>query len=36
MFFYPYTGITPAMVLKMVGVGSQYAVATFDAKGDYF
>ena len=27
------TGITPAMVLKMVGVGSQYAAATTDSAG---
>ncbi len=33
-FFHFYaTGITPAMTKKMVGVGSQYAVAFVDAKG---
>jgi hypothetical protein len=32
-FHYYATGITPAMVAKMVGIGSQYAVATTDAKG---
>jgi hypothetical protein len=33
MMHYYATGITPAMVAKRVGVGSQYAVATTDAKG---
>jgi len=35
MFFYQVTVNTPAMVEKMVGAGSQYAVATVDDKGDY-
>jgi hypothetical protein len=34
-FFYGYTLNTPAMVLKMVGVGSQYAVAAADKDGEY-
>jgi hypothetical protein len=34
-FHYPYTGITPAMALKMVGVGSQYGIATVDAEENY-
>ena len=34
-FFYGYTLNTPAMVLKMVGVGSQYAVAAADKNGNY-
>ena len=34
-FFYFATGITPAMARKMVGVGSQYAIAFRDAKGRY-
>ena len=34
-FFYGYTLNTPAMVLKMVGAGSQYAVAATDEKGQY-
>jgi len=34
MFYYA-TGITPAMAAKMVGVGSQYAIAFRDAKGHY-
>jgi hypothetical protein len=32
MMHYYATGITPAMVAKRVGVGSQYAIATTDAK----
>ena len=35
LFHYGYTAITPAMTVKMVGVGSQYAVACLDANGDY-
>jgi hypothetical protein len=35
MFFYAYTGVTPAMVLKMVGVGSQYAMAALDSENNY-
>jgi len=35
MHFYA-TGITPAMTMKMVGVGSQYAVAYLDAEGQAF
>jgi len=35
MFHYTYTAITPAMTVKMVGVGSQYAVACLDADGNY-
>ncbi|MCP4467903.1 MAG: DUF1254 domain-containing protein [Halieaceae bacterium] len=34
-FFYGYTLNTPAMVLKMVGAGSQYAVAATDKEGNY-
>ena len=34
-FFYNATGITPAMSMKMVGVGSQYAIAFFDADKNY-
>jgi hypothetical protein len=33
MFFYYATGITPAMAMKMVGVGSQYAAAFVDSQG---
>jgi len=35
MFHYPYTAVTPAMTIKMVGVGSQYAIAAVDADGEY-
>ena len=35
-FFYFATGISPAMVLKIVGGGSQYATVTVDADGNYF
>ncbi|MEZ5276115.1 MAG: DUF1254 domain-containing protein [Opitutaceae bacterium] len=34
LFHYYATGITPAMAMKMVGVGSQYAAATTDAEGN--
>ena len=34
-FFYNATGITPAMSIKMVGVGSQYAIAFLDADKNY-
>lgn len=34
MFFYYATGITPAMAVKMVGVGSQYGMAFVDANGE--
>jgi hypothetical protein len=33
MMFYSATGITPAMAMKMVGVGSQYAAAFVDSTG---
>jgi hypothetical protein len=33
-FFFYATGITPAMTEKMVELGSQYAAAFVDAKGD--
>jgi hypothetical protein len=33
-FFYAYTGITPAMCMRLTGVGSQYVIATKDADGD--
>lgn len=35
LFFYGATVNTPAMVLKMVGKGSQYAYAATDKNGDY-
>src|SRR5271167_560995 len=33
-FFYNATGITPAMSIRMVGVGSQYAVAALDSESN--
>lgn len=36
LFHYYATGITPAMVAKRVGVGSQYALSNRDADGNYF
>ena len=33
LYTYNYTGITPAMAFEMVGIGSQYVMATSDAKG---
>ncbi len=35
LFFYIGFGITPAMAAKMVGIGSQYAVAYRDSDGHY-
>jgi hypothetical protein len=35
MMFYVATGVTPAMFNKMVGVGSQYALAAVDADKNY-
>jgi hypothetical protein len=35
MFFYMATGITPAMAVKIIGGGSQYAAATLDADLNY-
>ena len=34
MFFYGYTGITPAMCMRLTGVGSQYLIAAKDADGN--
>jgi hypothetical protein len=36
LFFYAATVNTPAMVLKMVGLGSQYAITTQDSEGNIF
>jgi hypothetical protein len=33
-FFYGYTGITPAMCMRLTGLGSQYLIATKDADGN--
>ena len=34
-FFYPYTGITPAMCMRLPGIGSQYLIAMRDSSGEY-
>jgi hypothetical protein len=34
-FFYPYTGITPAMCMRVPGIGSQYLVAMRDGRGEF-
>ena len=35
-FFYTATGITPAMCMRLTGVGSQYLIANVDAGGEPF
>ncbi len=35
VFFYPATGITPAMCMRLTGMGSQYLMASRDADGEY-
>ncbi len=35
MFFYA-TGITPAMIMRLTGIGSQYIGAFVDSNGEYF
>ena len=35
-FFYGYTGITPAMCMRLTGIGSQYLIAAKDADGNPF
>ena len=35
-FFYIATGVTPAMCMKLTGMGSQYLVASYDSKKEYF
>jgi hypothetical protein len=34
-FFYPYTGITPAMCMRLPGIGSQYLMAMRDSDGKF-
>lgn len=34
-FLYPYTGITPAMCMRLTGIGSQYLIAMRDADGAF-
>lgn len=36
MFFYGITGITPAISMRLTGIGSQYLFATLDAEKQYF
>ncbi len=36
LFFYGYTGITPAMAMRLTGIGSQYLVAFMDSNKEYF
>ncbi len=35
-FFYVYTAVTPAMCMRLTGVGSQYLTATLDSQGKPF
>ncbi len=34
-FLYPATGVTPAMCMRLTGLGSQYLIAMRDADGEY-
>jgi hypothetical protein len=34
-FFYPYTGITPAMCMRLTGIGSQYVMAMRGGDGEF-
>ncbi len=34
-FFYPATGVTPAMCMRLTGIGSQYLIASRDADGAF-
>lgn len=34
-FFYPYSGITPAMCMRLPGIGSQYLMAMRDGSGEF-
>jgi hypothetical protein len=36
LFFYGYTGITPAMAMRLTGIGSQYLVAFLDSNKEFF
>ncbi|MFV9455231.1 DUF1254 domain-containing protein [Rhodococcus sp. NM-2] len=36
LFFYGYTGITPAMCMRLTGIGSQYLVAFKDSENNFF
>lgn len=35
-WFYPYTMVTPAMCMRLTGIGSQYLAVYKDSNGDYF
>lgn len=35
-FFYGITGITPAMAMRLTGIGSQYLIAVADGDGNHF
>ncbi len=35
-FFFAYTFITPAMIMRLTEIGSQYLVSFVDSKGEYF
>jgi len=34
-FFHGVTGITPAMCMRLTGIGSQYVMASYDANGEF-
>ena len=34
-FLYPATGVTPAMCMRLTGIGSQYLIASRDANGEF-
>jgi len=34
--FFGYTFITPAMIMRLTDIGSQYLIQTVDSKGEYF
>jgi hypothetical protein len=36
VFFYGYTVVTPAMAMRLTGIGSQYLLTTLDADKNYF
>jgi hypothetical protein len=36
LFFYGYTGITPAMAMRLPGIGSAYLIATVHSNKQYF
>ena len=36
VMFFGYTFITPAMIMRLTDIGSQYLIQTVDSKGEYF